>query len=205
MKLKFRAEKKDWIMFGIYAVVLLYFVAIAVLNLAQFASGDIDHPFHGFNPFPAFGPNFIGITIILYIIALIASIFSVSDRFFDMEKGFGFSTESKKEKGYSRWLDEKELKNQDDIEVVDVQAENAEAGGIPLINDGKKMWVDNSEGHNIIIGSTGAGKSQITMFPLIKSLAKHDESMIITDPKGELFEGTSNMLYGMLNICFIVL
>lgn len=194
MKLKFRAEKKDWIMFGIYAVVLLYFVAIAVLNLAQFASGDVDRPFHGFNPFPAFGPHFLGITIVLYIIALIASLFSVSDRFFDMEKGFGFSTESKKEKGYSRWLDEKELKSQDDIEVVDVKAENAEAGGIPLINDGKKMWVDNSEGHNIIIGSTGAGKSQITMFPLIKSLAKHDESMIITDPKGELFEGTSSML-----------
>jgi len=194
MKLKFRAEKKDWIMFGIYAVVLLYFVAIAVLNLAQFASGDVDHPFHGFNPFPAFGPSFIGITIILYIIALIASILSVSDKFFDREKGLGFTTEKKKESGYSRWLDEKDLKNQDDIEMVDIKAENAEAGGIPLINDGKKMWVDNSEGHNIIIGSTGAGKSQITMFPLIKSLAKHDESMIVTDPKGELYEGTSEML-----------
>lgn len=194
MKLKFRAEKKDWIMFGIYAIVLLYFVAIAVLNLAQFASGDIDHPFHGFNPLPAFSPSFLGITIILYVIALVASILSVSDRFFDREKGLGFSTESKKEKGYSRWLEEKELKNQDDIEMVDIKAESAEAGGIPLINDGKKMWVDNSEGHNIIIGSTGAGKSQITMFPLIKSLAKHDESMIITDPKGELYEGTSEML-----------
>jgi len=194
MKLKFRAEKKDWIMFGIYAVILLYFVAIAVLNLAQFASGDIDHPFHGFNPLPAFGPSFLGITIVLYIIALIASILSVSDRFFDREKGLGFITGSKKEKGYSRWLDEKELKNQDDIEMIDIKADSAEAGGIPLINDGKKMWVDNSEGHNIIIGSTGAGKSQITMFPLIKSLAKHDESMIITDPKGELYEGTSDML-----------
>ena len=184
MKLKFRAEKKDWIMFGIYAVVLLYFVAIAVLNLAQFASGDIDHPFHGFNPLPAFEPSFLGITIVLYIIALVASVLSVSDRFFDREKGLGFSTESKKEKGYSRWLEEKELKNQKDIEVVNVKDENAQAGGMPLINDGKKMWVDNGEGHNIIIGSTGAGKSQITMFPLIKSLAKNDESMIITDPKG---------------------
>lgn len=194
MKLKFRAEKKDWIMFGIYAVILLYFVAIAVLNLAQFASGDIDHPFHGFNPLPAFGPSFLGITIVLYIIALIASILSVSDRFFDREKGLGFITGSKKEKGYSRWLEEKELKEQKDIELVNIKDENAEAGGMPLINDGKKMWVDNGEGHNIIIGSTGAGKSQITMFPLIKSLAKHDESMIITDPKGELYEGTSEML-----------
>ncbi len=194
MKLKFRAEKKDWIMFGIYAVVLLYFVAIAVLNISQFAAGDIDKPLHGFNPFPAFGPRYIGITLILYVVALVASVLSVSDRFFDREKGLGFSTESKKEKGYSKWLEEKELKSAKGIEPVDIKAETAEYGGIPLINNGKKMWVDNSEGHNIIIGSTGAGKSQITMFPLIKSLAKHDESMIVTDPKGELYEGTSNML-----------
>ena len=105
MKLKFTADSKDWMMFGIYAVVLLYFVAIAVLNIAQFAAGDIDHPFHGLNPFPAFSKNFIATTIILYIIALVASLLSVSDRFFDMETGIGFS--SKKKTGNfskSHWL-----------------------------------------------------------------------------------------------------
>lgn len=194
MKLKFRAEKKDWIMFGIFAVILLYFVAIAVLNLAQFAKGDLDHLFHGFNPLPAFGPNYLWVTIVLYIVALVACVMSVSDKFFDREKGLGFSTESKKEKGYSRWLSEKELKNDKDIKMVMLDSETADAGGVPLINDGKRMWVDDSGFHNIIIGSTGAGKSQITMFPLIKSLAKNDESMIITDPKGELYEGTCEML-----------
>ncbi len=195
MKLKFRAETKDWVMFGIYAVLLLYFVAIAVLNLAQFASGDIDKPFHGFNPFPAFTPRFLAVTLVLYVVALVASVLSVSDRFFDTEKGFGISIGSKKaDKGYSRWLDDNELKREKDIEMVRIQDEDAEAGGIPLINDGKRMWVDNGEGHNIIIGSTGAGKTVITMFPLIKSLAKHNESMIVTDPKGELYEGTSEML-----------
>ncbi len=194
MKLKFRADPKDWLLFGIYAVILLYFVAIAILNLAQFAAGDIDHPFHGFNPFPAFGKDFIGITIVVYIVALVASVLSVSDRFFDLEKGLGFSTASKKEKGYSKWLEERELKRQKDIEEVDIQTEHANAGGMPLINNGKKMWVDNGEGHNLIIGSTGSGKTQIAILPLVKSLAKHDESMIITDPKGEIYEKTSKML-----------
>ncbi len=194
MKLKFRAEKKDWIMFAIFAVILLYFVAIAVLNLAQFAKGDLDHLFHGFNPFPAFSHDYLWVTIVLYIVALVACVMSVSDKFFDREKGLGFSTESKKEKGYSRWLSDKELKNDKDIKMVTLDSETADAGGVPLINDGKRMWVDDSGFHNIIIGSTGAGKSQITMFPLIKSLAKHDESMIITDPKGELYEGTCEML-----------
>ena len=110
MKLKFRADKKDWIIFGGYALVLLYFVAIAILNIIQFAKGDLDHPFHGFNPFPAFSSDMIGLTFTCYIIALVASVFSVSDRFFDREKGFGFSTEGKKaSKGYSRWTNEDEM------------------------------------------------------------------------------------------------
>ena len=193
MKLKFRADKKDWLIFGGYALVLLYFVAIALLNIIQFAKGDLDHPFHGFNPFPAFSADNIGLTLTCYIIALIASIFSVSDRFFDREKGFGISTQAKKaSKGYSRWTNEDEMKKE--LTMVKVQAPTAEAGGLPLINDGKKMWVDNGEGHTLIIGSTGAGKTQVAIFPLVHSLAKHDESMIITDPKGEIYETTAEML-----------
>ena len=193
MKLKFRADKKDWIIFGCYCVVLLYFVAVALLNIIQFAKGDLDHPFHGFNPFPAFSSENIGMTITCYIIALVASIFSVSDRFFEREKGIGFSTEAKKaSKGYSRWTSADEMKKE--LTMVKVQAPTADAGGLPLINDGKKMWVDNGEGHTLIIGSTGAGKTQAAIFPLVHSLAKHDESMIITDPKGEIYETTAEML-----------
>ena len=193
MKSNFRADKKDWMIFGGYALVLLYFVAIALLNIIQFAKGDLDHPFHGLNPFPAFASDMIGLTFTCYIIALVASIFSVSDRFFDREKGFGFSTEAKKaSKGYSRWTNEEEMKKE--LTMVKVQVPEADAGGLPLINNGKKMWVDNGEGHTLIIGSTGAGKTQVAIFPLVHSLAKHNESMIITDPKGEIYETTAEML-----------
>lgn len=193
MKLKVRGEAKDWALFGGYCVVLLYFVAIAVLNVIQFAQGDLDHPFHGLNPFPAFKPGFLGLTLFCYVAAVIGSIYSVHDRFFEMESGFGFSLDGKKNsKGYSRWLEPRELKKE--LKMVKVQDVKADAGGIPLINNGKRMWVDDGEGHNIIIGSTGAGKTQIAIFPLVHSLAKHDESMIITDPKGEIYEQTSEML-----------
>ena len=70
----------------------------------------------------------------------------------------------------------------------------ANAGGIPLINDGKTLWVDDGQYHNLIIGSTGSGKTQCIIFPMVQSLAKHDESMVITDPKGEIYEKTSEML-----------
>lgn len=193
MKLKFQAEPKDWAFFGIFCVVLLYFVAIAVLNLAQFAASDLDKPFHGFNPFPAFTKDYIGITLVVYIAALIGCIISVSDKFFDRDKGFGlFFSKPKKEKGFSRWATEKEYKEL--LKKVKVTDKTADAGGIPLVNDGKYMWVDDGESHSIIIGSTGSGKTQIVVLPLVESLAKNDESMIITDPKGEIYEKTSEML-----------
>lgn len=54
--------------------------------------------------------------------------------------------------------------------------------------------MDNGEAHNIVVGSTGSGKTQAIVFPLVQSLAKRGESMIITDPKGEIYENTANML-----------
>ena len=46
----------------------------------------------------------------------------------------------------------------------------------------------------MIIGSTGSGKSQALSFPFIRVMAKAGESMIVTDPKGELYEQTANEL-----------
>ena len=112
MKLKFSADKKDWKNFAIFALILLYVVAIALLNLEQFAFGDVDHPLHGLNPLPAFAPSHIGITLVCYVAALIASVLSVKDKFFDREKGFGFSTEAKKETGYAKWESEDKMKKE---------------------------------------------------------------------------------------------
>ena len=77
---------------------------------------------------------------------------------------------------------------------IDPKAYKTDAAGIAVINDGKELWVDNGESHNIVVGSTGSGKTQIVVFPMVYSLAKHGESMIITDPKGEIYETTGKML-----------
>ena len=46
----------------------------------------------------------------------------------------------------------------------------------------------------MVIGATGSGKTQTVVFPQVNSLAKARESMIITDPKGEIYESTGQML-----------
>ncbi|MEG1306055.1 MAG: type IV secretory system conjugative DNA transfer family protein [Bacilli bacterium] len=191
MKFKFRADSKDFIIFGIFAVFLLYLVAIGVVNLHTFSNYGY---FSGLNPFKAFTSQFLLTTVVFYILALVASFMSVSSKFFDMDKGFGATTKKKDSAGYSRWMDEKEMKQEKEINRIRLIDDTYPYGGVPIINDGKYAWVDDGENHSLIIGASGSGKTQCIMFPYVKILAKKGESMIITDPKGEIYEDTAQML-----------
>ena len=189
MKLKFRASKKDLKIFGVFSVFLLYLCCLVVVNIKEVVSfGTLA----GLNPFPAFLPENIIITIVIFLCALISILTSVSSHFFSREKGFGFTTDKKDEAGYSRWATEKEM--QKELKAVLPNDEKSEYAGIPLINNGKKIWIDDGEYHSLIIGSTGAGKTEAIIQPMVKILAKKGESMIITDPKGEIYEKNANEL-----------
>lgn len=188
MKLKFRADPEDLIIFAMFAIFLLYIVAIGVVNLHTFAA---EGHLSGLNPFPAFGPDYLFSTLFLYFLFLLGLFAGASSTFFEREKGFGITTD-KKDKGYSRWAKEKEIK--EELEMVTIKGNSAKAAGVPLILNEEEMWVDNSEYHSLVIGATGSGKTQTVILPLVHSLAKAKESMIITDPKGEIYEKTSNML-----------
>jgi Type IV secretory pathway, VirD4 components len=189
MKFKFRAEPKDWAMFGIFAIFLLFISCLIVLNLARFSETGT---FHGLNPFPAFTPKYFAPTMVVFIGVIIALITGASSLFFDREKGLGFLSDKKKEDGYSRWATEKEMKKE--LSYIDPHSDQNDVAGIPLIINKKGVWVDNGGYHNLIIGSTGAGKTQTTIFPMVKNLSRNNESMIITDPKGEIYEDTAEML-----------
>ena len=119
MKFKLRADKEDWLMFGGFALFLLYCVAIGVVNLATFAdTGELS----GFNPFPAFSPRYLSATLVLYFLVLGGIFISVSSYFFEREKGIGITTQ-KKDKGYSRWAKDKEIK--EELECVQIRQKNA--------------------------------------------------------------------------------
>ena len=187
--MKFKAEPKDALMFLIFAILLLLACSIIVVNISYLANYGV---FYGLNPFKGFTAHYITATFVSFFLAMLGIFTAVSSYFFDRESGFGFSFGAKKNDGYSRWAKKNEVKKQ--LVRIDPKAYKADAAGLAVINDGKEMWVDNGEAHNIIVGSTGSGKTQIVVFPMVHSLAKHGESMIITDPKGEIYENTANML-----------
>ena len=193
MKLKFRAEKKDIVIFVIFCIALLYLVAIMVLNLHSFA---VEGEIWGINPFPAFYPDFIFFTLVIYFFILVGLLLMCSSYFFEREEGFGIVTDLKsKNDGYSKLLSEREMKHDRGIVKIHLKDEDSPAGGIPFINNGTDAWVDDKgEPHALVRGASGSGKTQQLMFPLVNILARHGESIIVTDPKGELYEGCGKLL-----------
>lgn len=120
--------------------------------------------------------------------------FNVSSTIFDFDKGGpGLSLSKKEDKGYNRFLTPKEMKKAPGVVKIPVNGK-MNAAGVVFINDGKHMWVDNSENHTLVIGMSGSGKTSALVDPQVRSLIGNSESMVITDPKGEIYRDTGTML-----------
>jgi len=96
----------------------------------------------------------------------------------------------------SRWADPEEIKNAPTISCLNIEADDcpSQKGGIPIISDGNSTYVDYTDTHTIIFGSTGSKKTRLFGMPLINILALTGESFIATDPKGELYKKTSGLV-----------
>ena len=192
MKLKIRVKEKDFIYFILISIAL--FIGCMILS-ANFISLSQNGSFVGLNFLANFTGSTLGLGIFLFIISMVVIFMGVSSTIFDFEKGgFGLLFGEKEEKGYNRWTTLKEMKKESYIKEVNIKDEKTDAGGIVLINDGKKMWVDDGEYHTLIIGQSGSGKTSALVDPQVYSLCKHGESMVITDPKGEIYRKHANRL-----------
>ena len=189
MKLKFRAEKKDVVAFVTVALVVLVVVAFCVANITSI----INNGTPTVNILYAFIPNNIALTIIIWIALIGAAFGASSSYFFEREKGFGF-TDQPKENGYSRWAKDKEIMEAKDVLKVPFVSKTAKAGGVPVIYDNENAYVDDSNMHSLVIGATGSGKTAGIINPTMKMLMKAHESMVITDPKGEIYEDNYKIL-----------
>ncbi len=192
--MKFKVEAKDFFLFVVYCIILLYLCALAVSNFFCLINTGT---FYGLLPLSAFSLKYLPFTFGLFIGILILIFTSVSSYIFNKDKGGGLGIKVNKEKasdGYSRWAKDKEIKTASNIVKINPTDKELNAGGIPLISNPKEIWVDDSSYHNLVIGSTGSGKTENLVFPMVNILAKKGESMIITDPKGEIYSKTANNL-----------
>lgn len=71
------------------------------------------------------------------------------------------------------------------------QQENCQAGGVPLLVRNHKAYVDTGDNHTLIFGATGSKKTRLLGMPTVEILSRAGESFLVTDPKGEIYEKTS--------------
>ena len=77
------------------------------------------------------------------------------------------------------------------LEQFTLDTRGSDSSGIPVDSVGRTYYIDTSESHNIIIGSTGCGKSRRLILPYLYSIASSGENCLIHDPKGELHRLTA--------------
>ena len=190
MKLKFRAERKDVIAFFIVAFFVLFIIAVCVSNVVSNINYGVPS---GLDFISTLSGNTITLTLIIWLV-VVASVFgSTSTYFFEREKGFGY-TDVPKENGYSRWAKDKEIMTAKEVVRVPFIVTKSEVGGTPIIYDKDSAYVDNSNMHTLVIGATGSGKTAGIVNPTMKHLIKARESIVITDPKGEIYEDNYKIL-----------
>lgn len=190
MKLKFVAEKRDVVIFAVLSFFLLFLIAIVISNVKNIVEYGTPA---GINFLIAFYPSNILVTLLVWIVIIAALFGTTSSYFFDREKGFGFSDE-KKTNGYSKWFKDKDIIAQRGVLEVPYNVSKIDGGGVPLVYGKDSAYVDNGESHTLVIGATGSGKTSGFVDPTMVHLMKGRESMIITDPKGEIYEHHSAKL-----------
>ena len=94
--------------------------------------------------------------------------------------------------GTSGWMTDAELKN-----VLDVLPISKTTGTILGVKDGKIISLPTTSRlnkHTAIYGASGTGKSRCFVRPQILQCVARGESVIITDPKGEIYADTAEFL-----------
>jgi type IV secretion system protein VirD4 len=92
----------------------------------------------------------------------------------------------------SRWADSEEIKNT--TTKICVDDEECSGSGLIIISDGRIVYIDNTDTHALILGSTGSKKTRLFGLPQIHLFALAGESFIATDPKGELYQQSSSIV-----------
>ena len=91
------------------------------------------------------------------------------------------------EKPVTYWTSSEDVKGR--LKRLDLKRKrNIRAGGMPIISNGRVAYADTKDGHTAIIASSSMKKSICCFMPLAHVLSKAGENMILTDPKGELYD-----------------
>lgn len=138
-------------------------------------------------------PHFLSLGVLTIILIIMNFIFT---SFFTYKIHSNYGRVGKgDEKGTGRFTTIEELKKQ--YRAIPEKIERYKGGGgIPISRLNDKIFIDDSPVNNLVIGTTRSGKGEVFVVPAIDiySRAEHQASLIVTDPKGELYAASKEEL-----------
>lgn len=139
---------------------------------------------------------FLVSSLFIYVIIFIISIASSSLLLFKIINSFG--NLNKDQKGSARYTTFKEIQEQY-RDVPDKGQRFDGGGGVPIARYKNRLFIDDSPVNNMIIGTTRSGKGETFVFSAIDiySRAEKQASMVLNDPKGELYSASKDTLEGL--------
>lgn len=98
--------------------------------------------------------------------------------------------------GTSRWMSKKEVEKVTEVwNTNKIPLKGGLVLGMEKDSKGNEIvWLETQDTHSLWIGTTRSGKSRTGMIPTINAISEAGESLIINDPKGELYTKTHQML-----------
>lgn len=158
-----------------------------------FIMGSIMNPARiDISPKLLFNTDHYGISGLVMLIMIVAFVFSTVTTF---KLYHSFSNLRKNQKGSSRFTTLKEIQEQ--YRDIPDKAERFEGrGGVPIARYKDRLFIDDSPVNNQIIGTTRSGKGEMFVISAIDiySRAEEQSSMVINDPKGELYAASKDTL-----------
>lgn len=100
--------------------------------------------------------------------------------------------------GTSRFMSEKEKDQSCHVWYTNKEVEKSGiVFGMDKCGTYDKVWMETEDLHTLIFGATRSGKSRRLILPSIWTIAKAGESMVLGDPKGELYITSKDYLKNM--------
>lgn len=94
-------------------------------------------------------------------------------------------------RSYAKWTTKEQLEEY--LTKVN-KGTKIKQSGIPYYSEQETLYIDSSEGHNLVIGEAGSGKVQTTIIPQIKLASLAGESIVVNDIKGNVYQNTAKFL-----------
>lgn len=90
---------------------------------------------------------------------------------------------------YATWSKKEEMKKILTPVNLKTGVKNA---GVPMMYDDEYLYVNDKASHTLVIGSSGCGKTQTTILPMVKLAMMAGESIVLNDVKGDIYKKTAH-------------